>query len=220
MALLLQSKSLTSTKLSSLVKYFIGGSVVPQELCNRINQFLPTCIYVVYAMTELGGTISSNFPKPRAGSVGQLISGNTIKIIDDRGDQCGIGKDGEICVRPKLPFLGYYSDAVLSDSFVDSDGWMHSGDSGHFDADGYLFVLDRLKERLTYRGAQISPSEIEEVILKHPGVTTVCVVGIPDEICTELPAAIVMRNEAIELTEHEIKDHVKSNESIIRVVLR
>lgn len=212
--MLLRSESLTSTKLSSLVKYFIGGSVVSQELCIRINQFLPTRIYVAYAMTELSGTISSNFPNPRAGSVGQLVSGNTIKIIDDKGNRCGIGKDGEICYLPNIPFFGYYGDVTLTQSVVDSDGWLHSGDNGHFDEDGYLFVVDRFTEILMYRGIQVSPSEIEEVILKHPGVIVVCVVGIPDAMCTELPAAIVMKDASVDVTEQEIMDRVKSKDRL------
>lgn len=162
-------------------------------------------------MTELGGVISSNYPVPRAGSVGQLISGTTIKIVDDKGIRCGIGMDGEICFLLQIPFIGYHGDAAATEAFVDSDGWFHSGDSGHFDEDGFLFVVDRLKEILKYRGYQISPSEIEEAIINHPGVLSVCVVGISDTNCTDLPAAVVLKNEAADVTEQEIIDIVKSN---------
>lgn len=170
-------------------------------------------------MTELAGAISSNYPKPRPGSAGQLNSGNTIKIIDDKGKLRGIGEQGEICYLPRYPFLGYYSDAALTDAFVHSDGWFHSGDCGYFDEDGYLFVMDRPKELLTYRGVQISPSEIEEVIIKHPDVTAVCVFGIPDAICTELPAAAVMKRENCEVTEQEFIDLVKSKKTRFALVL-
>lgn len=187
---------------------------MPQELCNRINQFLPNSIYVSYGMTELAGIITSNFPVPRVGSVGQLISGTTIKIVDDKGNRCGIGKDGEIFFLLQIPFLGYYGDAAATEAFVDSDGWLHSGDIGHFDEDGYLFVVDRLKDILKYRGYQISPSEIEAAILKQPDVTTVCVVGIPDEMCTELLAAVLMKNDTVDVTEQDIIDIVKSTDSL------
>lgn len=211
LAQVLRSKDLTSTKLSSLNKFFCAGSVVPEELCDQINQFLPNRLVLLYAMTELAGTITSTFFEHRAGSVGQLVSGTTIKIIDDKGNVCGAGTDGEICVRLQLPILGYYGDAsIKTDELVDCDGWLHSADFGHVDEDGFLFVLDRLKEILKYDGYHISPSEIERVILKHPGVISVCVVGIPDVRFTELPAAVVVKSEAVDLTEQEIKDIVKS----------
>lgn len=165
-------------------------------------------------MTELAGIISSNFPEPRAGSVGQLVSGTTIKIVDDKGNRCGIGEDGEICFLLQFPFLGYYGDAAATEAFMDGDGWLHSGDSGHFDTDGYLYVVDRLKEILKYRSYQVSPSELEAVILKHPGVMSVCVVGIPNAMCTDLPAAVVLKNDAIDVTEQEIADIVKSTNSL------
>lgn len=211
MALLLQSKALTTTNLSSLVKYNCGGSIVPQELCNRINHYLPNSIYVGYGMSEAAGMISLNYPEPRPGSVGQLVNDITVKIIDGTtGNRCGIGKDGEICFLFQHPFLGYYGDADSTNAAVDSDGWLHSGDIGHFDAEGYLFIVDRIKDIIKHRGYQISPSEIEEVILKHQGVTSVCVVGIPDVLWTDLPAAVVLKNGDVDVTEREIMDSIKS----------
>lgn len=209
----MQCKDLTSSKLSSLVKYYVAGSTVPEVAFNRINQFLPKSLFIKYGMTEFAGTIASNFPEPRTGSVGKLISGCTTKIVDYKGNKCGIDEDGEICLLPKLPFLGYYGDAALTDAFVDSDGWFHTGDSGHFDVDGYLYVIDRLKDLITYRGNRMFPSEIEADILKHPGVTAVCVFGIPDAICTELPAAILMKDETVNVTEQDIIDRVKSKDN-------
>lgn len=210
MALLLQSKALTATSLSSLVKYNCGGSIVPQELCNRIKHFLPNSIYVGYGMSEAAGIVSLNYPDPRPGSVGLLVNGITAKIIDDTGNRCGVGKDGEICLLLQHPFLGYYGDVDSTNAAIDSDGWLHSGDIGHFDEDGYLFIVDRIKDIIKHRGYQISPSEIEDVILKHRGVTSVCVVGIPDVLWTDLPAAVVLRSDDFDVTERELMDSIKS----------
>lgn len=162
-------------------------------------------------MSEAAGMISLNYPEPRPGSVGQLVNDITVKIIDGTtGNRCGIGKDGEICFLFQHPFLGYYGDADSTNAAVDSDGWLHSGDIGHFDAEGYLFIVDRIKDIIKHRGYQISPSEIEEVILKHQGVTSVCVVGIPDVLWTDLPAAVVLKNGDVDVTEREIMDSIKS----------
>lgn len=143
-----------------------------------------------------------------------------MKIVDDKGNRCGIGENGEICFLLQIPFLGYYSDGTAMDTAcVDSDGWLHSGDIGHFDEDGFLFVFDRKKDILKYRGYTISPSQIEAEILKHPGVVLVCVVGIPDAMCTELPASVVLKNAAVNVTEQEIIDIVKGTDSVHGIVL-
>lgn len=133
-----------------------------------------------------------------------------MKIVDDKGDRCGIGKDGEIFCLPQIPIIGYYGIPEA----VDSDGWFHTGDIGHFDEDGFLFVIDRKADMLNYRGHQISPSAVEAAILKHPGLVAACVVGIPDAICTELPATVVLKYEAANVTEQEINDIVKSTDSL------
>lgn len=175
-----------------------------------MNHFLPSSIYVGYGMSEAAGIITLNYPEPRPGSVGQLVNGITVKIIDSNDNRCSIGKDGEICFLLQHPFLGYYGDADSTNATLDSDGWLHSGDIGHFDEDGYLFIVDRLKDILKHRGYQISPSEIEDALLKHQGVTSVCVVGIPDVLWTDLPAAVVVKNDNVDVTEREIMDIIKS----------
>lgn len=220
LAQLVQSKALASANLSSMIKYNCGGSVTPTELCSRINKFLPRSIYVAYGMSEMAGIITLNFPEPRAGSVGQLGNGTTLKIVDDDGNRCGIGENGEICYLLQIPFLGYYTDGAFTDiACVDSDRWLHSGDVGHFDEDGFLFVLDRKTDIIKYRGYTISPSQVEAEILKHPGVVTVCVVGVPDAMCTELPASVVLKNAAVNVTEQEIIDIVKGTDSVHEMVL-
>lgn len=99
---------------------------------------------------------------------------------------------------------------LIDEAFVDSDGWLHSGDRGHFDEDGFLYVMDRLVEILKYLDHQISPSEMEAAILKHPDVTAVCVVGIPDALFTDLPAAVVLQNRTGDVTGQDIIESVKS----------
>lgn len=207
--MIVQSKALPLTNLSTLVNFNCGGGVVSEVLINRMNQYLPKGVFVAYGMTELAGIITSNSLKPRLGSVGHLVNGTTVAIIDAEGKRCGIGKDGEICFLMQHPFLGYFGDAAGSAAHVDNEGWLHSGDIGHFDEDGYLFVVDRLTEMLAYKGFQISPAQIESVILKVPGVKLVSVVGIPDEVCTNLLAAMVLRNSDVSVSELEIMETVK-----------
>lgn len=214
LAVLLQCKTLPTTNLSSLLIFVCTGSMVTQELCSRMNEYLPKSIYVGYGMTEAGGIVSLNYPEARPGSVGQLTRGVTAKVIDVHGNRCGIGKDGEVCILLQQPFLGYYGDAVATAAAVDSDGWIRTGDIGHFDEDGYLFFAERLKSLITHLDYHISPSEMEDAILKYRGVISVCVVGIPDDVlCTDLPAAVIVKNDDVDVTEQEIMDGIKSTAS-------
>lgn len=211
LALLLQCKALPTTNLSSLTHFVCSGSMITQELCSRMNKFLPKSIYVAYGMTEAVGLITLNYPETRPGSVGQLTSGITAKVIDANGNRCGIGKNGEICILLQHPFLGYYGDAVATADSVDSDGWIRTGDLGHFDEDGYLFIVERLKSLITHQDFHISPSEIEDAILKHQGVIATCVVGIPDDVLlTDMPAAVILKNNDVDVTEQDIMDRIKS----------
>lgn len=159
-------------------------------------------------MTEIGGLIAINHPFARANSVGELSQGATVKIIDGNGDNCSIGKDGEICFKTFYPFNGYYNNQEATDQTTDQSGWIHSGDIGHFDENGFLYIVDRIKDILKYCNYQISPTEIENVIIKLNGVASVCVVGIPDLLANELPAAVIVRNDEYDVTEQMVIDIV------------
>lgn len=135
-------------------------------------------------------------------SVGFLFNGFRAKIIDDDGQKCGLGIDGEICLKSNYKFLGYYSNEKATMEAIDDDGFLMTGDIGHFDKNGYLYVVDRKKEMLKYCGMQISPSEIESFLLTSVKVKAACVVGIPDDK-GDLPAAVVIPNDK-SLSEDEL----------------
>lgn len=211
LAMILQHADLKKSDLSAIKEFWSGGSIVHNYLINKMNQYLPNGkVYIGYGMTE-GTVVTNSLPEPLLGSVGQVVDGIQIKIIDDDGNKCGIGTDGEICIFTKYPFLGYYGDTELSKSVFDSDGFILSGDIGHFDENGHLYVVDRKKDILKYRNSQISPSELESIIQKHDGVKLVCVFGIPDLICTDLPAAAIVKSGNCHVTEDEIKTLIKES---------
>lgn len=164
-----------------------------------------------YGITEIGGGVSVNLSGKKS-SVGLTVPNVDVKIISDEGVSMGIGQDGEICVKSIFPFLGYYGDENETRSILDAEGWLHTGDIGHFDEDGYLYLVDRKKDILKYKGFQISPTEIEELIGQNSGVSVVSVVGVPDEIATDLPAAVIVRKNT-NVTEEEIFDLVAKNMS-------
>lgn len=204
LGLLLQSTSIKNADLSSVQLLMCKGSAAPQHFIDGINSLLKNGIVGNrYGMTEICGGITVNVTGKKF-SVGEMMPNVDAKIISEDGTLLGIGENGEICVKSNFPFIGYYGDENQIKTILDADGWLHSGDIGHFDENGNLFLIDRKKDIMKYKSYQISPSELEEVISKNLGVSAVAVVGIPDEIATDLPAAVIVRVKNSTVTEEEI----------------
>lgn len=181
------------------------------DVCDRMNKRMPNgTVCVAYAMSETAGFISANIAALRPGSVGQLFPGFDAKIINDKGENCSIGEDGEIYFKPLYSFTNYYGDVENTMKTMDADGWLRTGDVGHFDAEGFLYLIDRQKEILKYFGSQVSPSELESVLMQHPGVANVCVVGIPDHLAGDLPAAVIVNSAATTVSVDDIDSLMKS----------
>jgi len=210
LTMILQDSKLDSADISSLKMYLCTGSMVPHDLCDRMNKRLTNgVVLVAYAMSETAGVISINISSLRPGSVGQLLPGFNAKIIDESGRNCGIDEDGEIYFQSNYKFLGYYGDMENTKKTMDEDGWLRTGDVGHFDSEGFLYLIDRQKEILKYLNYQVSPSEIENVLIQLPGIANICVVGISDNLAGDLPAAVIMKSTKADISENEINALMK-----------
>ena len=168
-----------------------------------------------YGMTELSpGTHvvpleAMNEAPP--GTVGKLIAGTGMRIVslDDPGKDLGPGESGEILIRGPQVMKGYLGRPDATAAMIDEDGWLHTGDVGHVDGAGWLFVVDRVKELIKYKGFQVAPAELEALLLTHPGVADAAVVGDHDEDGNEIPHAHVVRQpSAPALAEGEIMMYV------------
>jgi len=147
----------------------------------------------------------------RLGSVGQIAPNMQCKIVDiDTGKELPNGKSGEVCVRGDSIMKGYLNRPNATAETI-KDGWLHTGDVGYHDEDGHLYIIDRLKELIKYKGFQVPPAELESLLLTHPAIADVAVVGIPDELAGELPCAFVILKDGHKATGKEIQDFVKSN---------
>ncbi|MER6674587.1 4-coumarate--CoA ligase family protein [Streptomyces sp. NPDC000983] len=145
------------------------------------------------------------------GTVGRLIAGTEMRIVslDDPGKDLGTGEPGEILVRGPQVMKGYLGRPEETSALIDPDGWLHTGDVGHVDADGWLFVVDRVKELIKYKGFQVAPAELEALLLTHPGIADAAVIGVYDDNGNEIPRAYVVRQPtAGELGEGEVMMHV------------
>jgi acyl-CoA synthetase (AMP-forming)/AMP-acid ligase II len=115
------------------------------------------------------------------------------RIVDAAsGALLGPGQDGEIVVRGPNVMQGYLHDAAATAACLDAEGWLRTGDIGHIDGEGYVYVVDRVKELIKYKGMQVAPSELEGVLLAHPAVADAAVIPSPDEEAGEIPKAFIV----------------------------
>jgi acyl-CoA synthetase (AMP-forming)/AMP-acid ligase II len=128
----------------------------------------------------------------RLGSIGPPVPSTECRIVDvATGEELGPGEEGEVCVRGPQVMRGYLDDPEATAATVDADGWLHTGDVGRADEDGYVVLVDRVKELIKYKGYQVAPAELEAVLVEHPMVAEAAVVGRPDEEAGEVPKAFV-----------------------------
>ena len=128
------------------------------------------------------------------GTVGPPVPGTEVRIVNDSGAELATGEAGEICIRSELVMAGYWNDPELTAETV-RDGWLHTGDIGRLDEDGYLTIVDRKKDVIIRGGFNVYPRDVEEALLEHPEVRAACVLGRPDELHGEEVVAFVVLAE-------------------------
>ncbi|MFJ4645976.1 4-coumarate--CoA ligase family protein [Streptomyces bobili] len=168
-----------------------------------------------YGMTELSpGTHVVPLDAMReapAGTVGKLIAGTEMRIVslDDPDKDLGVGETGEILIRGPQIMKGYLGRPDATAAMIDGDGWLHTGDIGRVDGGGWLFVVDRVKELIKYKGFQVAPAELEALLLTHPGIADAAVIGEYNDDGNEVPHAYVVRQPtAPDLAEGEVAMYV------------
>ncbi|MER5204917.1 AMP-binding protein [Streptomyces sp. NPDC002825] len=172
-----------------------------------------------YGMTELSpGTHVTplDAPAPPPGTVGRLLPSTEMRILslDDPAEDAAPGEEGEIAIRGPQVMKGYLGRPDATAAMIDAEGWVHTGDIGRVDEDGWLFVVDRVKELIKYKGFQVAPAELEAHLLTHEGVADAAVIGVTDADGTEIPKAYVVRQpSAPGLTAEDVIAHVAARVS-------
>jgi fatty-acyl-CoA synthase len=187
---------LTRRDLSSLRLAFSGGALVPPQLVHQVRQALGIPFAIVYAQTEaspvITGTRATDRPEDQAETVGRPLPQTEVKIVDPAtGHTAPLGHIGEICTRGYPVMTGYFDNPEATAEAIDPQGWLHTGDLGSMDEQGYCRIEGRVKEMIIRGGENIYPREIEMVLLEHPGVAEVAVVGVPDQRWGEQVAAFI-----------------------------
>lgn len=209
-SLLLKSDLIDKIDLSNVKNHVLGGAKLQLEAKIKMNSYLPNGrVCIGYGMTEIAGYVTCDFSEnPSKDTVGKIVRGSCIKIVDDNGNRCDVNVDGMICIKTNFKFHGYYGDSKLTNELFDDEGFVKSGDIGHFDDDGDLIFVARRKEMIRYNDTNITPTDIEAFLEKCSDIELVCVVGIPNETCTDLPAALILRKKHSKLTEKDVFDMI------------
>ena len=216
---MLQAKKMENYDLSSLRLILYAASPMPVELLKKaMNRY--QCQFVqMYGQTETGPCTTALKPEDhmlegsetemaRLASAGRAVVDYEIRIVDEIGNNVATGEVGEIIVRSEAMTIGYWNLPEKTARTI-KEGWLYTGDFGRFDADGYLFIVDRKDDLINSGGKNIYPREIEEVIYTHPAVLEAAVIGVPDDYWGESVMAFVVLKEGMFATEDEIIDLCK-----------
>ncbi|MDD5085579.1 MAG: long-chain fatty acid--CoA ligase [Candidatus Omnitrophica bacterium] len=182
-----------------------GGAALPEEVQRGFEAEYPVPIYEGDGPTECSPVTSVNpiggKRKPR--TIGLPIPDVEMKIFDENDYECGPNEIGEIVVRGPNVMKGYWKDPEATREALRS-GWLHTGDIGKRDLDGYFYILDRKKDMVIVGGMNVYSREVEEVLYRHPAVKEAAVIALPDPIRGEIPKAFVVLKEAVQLSEREL----------------
>jgi long-chain acyl-CoA synthetase len=185
--------------LSSFRRTLVGGAPVPAALLATAHARVGTHIAVLtgYGLTEATAlvtlqhvTMNAAGELDHARTIGRGVPGVAVAILDDAGDVVPAGVVGEICVRGPNVMKGYYKLPAETAAAL-AGGWLHTGDLGHVDGEGYVYIVDRKKDLVIRGGQNVYPAEVEAVLYEHPAVAEVAVVGRPDDVLGEVPVAFV-----------------------------
>jgi fatty-acyl-CoA synthase len=182
--------------LSSLRTVMSGGANVAAELVRRTKSTLGCDFSILFGQAELHGTLTQTHPTDtdtdQAETLGQPLPHVEVKIADGTTNEpLPVGREGEICARGYQTMLGYFKMSDPGQQVIDSEGWLHTGDSGTMDARGYVRIAGRLKDVIIRGGENIYPREIEEALEAHPEIAQAAVIGVPDPHWGEQVAAVI-----------------------------
>ena len=195
--------------LSSLKFIFSGAAPLGAELSDECEARVGCPVIQGYGMTELSPiTHATIIGDQKAGSVGVTMANTSIRIVNDDGEDQGVDSEGELWIHGPQVMKGYLNNPTATTDTIDEDGWLHTGDVAKIDADGHVYIVDRVKELIKYKGFQVPPAELEALIISHPAIADVAVIGVDDQEAGELPKAFVVLKPGEEATAEQIMDFV------------
>ncbi|WP_299949467.1 AMP-binding protein [uncultured Ruegeria sp.] len=198
--------------LSSIDQVFSGAAPMGAELSDAVSDRLGCAMLQGFGMTELA-PVSHATPvsEPRAGSSGLALPNTECRIVNpDTGEDLPAGEAGEMWIRGPQVMQAYLNNPEATKDTLTPDGWLKTGDVASIDADGFMFIVDRLKELIKFKGFQVAPAELEATMVAHSGVQEAAVIGEPDDEAGEVPVAFIVRATP-DLTEEDVHAHMRTS---------
>ena len=212
---LISHPNAVTTDFSSLNFVLYGASPIADDTIIKAKEIMQCDLFQVYGLTETTGAITIMMPEdhdPKRGklrSCGKALKGVELKVVDEDGNDLKTGEIGEVISKSDLNMKGYWNKPdATKESIV--DGWFYSGDAGYFDAEGYLFIHDRVKDMIVSGGENIYPAEVENALMSHDHILDAAVVGVPDDKWGESVKGFVVVGENFSLSEDEIISYTRT----------
>lgn len=209
---LLRLKDASAEDFKSMFAAISGGEPLPSLIREAFEQRFKKPLVEGYGLTETIGPIAFNAPHEyRPGAVGKPIPGADVKIADENGNALDRNQTGEVLIKGPMVFQGYHNLPEETARAMTDDGYFRSGDLGHIDSDGYLFITGRKKDVIIVSGEKVYPREIEEALAKHPAIADIAIVGRKDESRGEAVVAFVVPREGQTVTADSIRTFCRDN---------
>jgi len=206
---LARSEAASPDAMATVVRAASGAAALGEDVFALVGERLGIRLAEGYGLTETSPVVATGLGLDAPdGSVGRVIPGVEVRIVDADGEDTYIGDPGEILVRGDNVFVGYWNDPEATRAVLDEDGWLHTGDIGFADEAGHVYLSDRAKDLIIVSGFNVYPAEVEEVLAQHPAVAEAAVVGVPSERTGEAVKAFVVVADGASPTVDELKDHL------------
>ena len=224
---LIDNPDFSAHDLSSLKVITYGAAPMPVEVIKKAVELFPGVSFInAFGQTETASTITTLGPEDhvltgtggelerklqRLSSIGKPMSDVEMGIMDEEGNMLPVGEVGEIVARGPRVMSGYWKDDEKTEKTIDKDGWVHTGDMGYVDEDGYYFLSGRATDMIIRGGENISPEEVEAVLHAHSKVSEAAVIGVPDEEWGEVPMCVAVLKPGETCTPEELMEHCREN---------
>jgi len=208
---LLENAAFRALDFSKVKLSVAGGMALKTSIANRWHELTGTHIFEGYGLTEASPVVTCNPLNDtlRIGTIGLPVPSTDIKLITDEGKEVAPGEAGELCVKGPQVMKGYHNRDDETKNVLTPDGWLKTGDVAIMHPDGFFQIVDRKKDMILVSGFNVYPNEIEEVLMKHPGILEVAAVGVDDEHSGEVVKVVIVRRDP-KLTEKDVRDFSKT----------
>ena len=201
------------------VRFFMsGGTTLPDKIVDEFKAKFGAPIAEGYGLSEASPAVFlTTHGEERQGSCGKLLANEEVRLVDEDGQDVAQGEVGEVLVRGGNVMLGYWDNPQATKEALDAEGWLHTGDVGKVDADGYYYIVNRIKEMIISMGENIYPREVEEVVYKFDGIKDAAVIGVDDKLRGQVGACFFEIQDGATVDTRELKKFLQKNLALYKI---